>query len=155
MSVLRDPFTKGASEAIRDGANRKRSESQKGIPKAEKERVPTTSGRTSAQLKASASGTNRGTVEREAQQTVSGWLVRDGQEAKAHNPALDAREAPAGPDAACLWCRAAYARRATGGRPQKFCGSGCRRACHAAARRWAVLELEAGRLTVETVLGRG
>ncbi len=59
----------------------------------------------------------------------------------------------AGP--ACLWCGEPYARRATGGQPQKFCSSACRRACHIAARRWAVLELEAGRLTVSKLLGRG
>ena len=95
-----------------------------------------------------------------------GWGERcDGAEdSQVHAPA---REAPAGPgpDASCLWCGAAYARRATGGKPyarratggqpQKFCSSACRRACHTAARRWAVREIEAGRLSVANVLGRG
>ncbi len=79
-----------------------------------------------------------------------GWgELADGAEAA---PCVHAREAPAGP--ACLWCSEPYARRATGGRPQKYCCSTCRRACHAAARRWAVSELEAGRLSVANVLGR-
>lgn len=81
-----------------------------------------------------------------------GWGERcDGAEdSQVHAPA---REAPAGP--ACLWCGKPYARRATGGQPQKFCSSACRRACHTAARRWAVREIEAGRLSVANVLGRG
>ena len=84
-----------------------------------------------------------------------GWGERcdgaeDSSRVQVHAPA---REAPAGP--ACLWCGKPYARRATGGQPQKFCSSACRRACHTAARRWAVRELEAGRLSVANVLGRG
>jgi hypothetical protein len=65
------------------------------------------------------------------------------------------REGWGEPGPECLWCGGPYARRATGGQPQKFCSSACRRACHTAARRWAVREIEAGRLSVANVLGRG
>lgn len=56
-------------QAIQDAANRKRSDAQKGIPKAEKERSGTTSATTfqvhvTREAKAAASKTDRGTVER-------------------------------------------------------------------------------------------
>ena len=55
------------ADAIQETANRKRSETQKGIPKAEKEPSATTSGKTfhaGSEAKAVASKSNRGTVER-------------------------------------------------------------------------------------------
>ncbi len=140
----------GWGEAIEDAANRKRGTAAANGKRTGKGTFRPSDRTTSAATgqpertstaKASASGTNRGAAE-------------DASRVQVHAPA-PAREAPAGPDAACLWCRRAYARRATGGKPQKFCSSACRRACHGAARRYAVLELEAGRLSVETVLGRG
>jgi len=59
---------RATQNAAKAQADAKRSEKQKGISKAEKEREPTLSGRTStragSKAKASASSTNRGTVER-------------------------------------------------------------------------------------------
>ena len=47
----------------------------------------------------------------------------------------------------CEWCGEAYE---PGGRgePRRFCSDRCRAALHRAARRWALGELEAGRVTV-------
>ncbi len=80
---LRDSTWPGRQQTIQDEANRKRSEAQKNIPKAEKERKPTSSGRTSATAKAAASGTNRGAVERmdrlDANRPDPAEQVRDGE----------------------------------------------------------------------------
>jgi hypothetical protein len=49
---------------------------------------------------------------------------------------------------ACLWCNTSYRARNSGGREQRFCSERCRRAFHAAVRRWTLGELAAGRLTL-------
>ncbi len=83
-----------------------------------------------------------------------GWGERydgDGGDAsREHAPApAPAREAPAGPGSECLWCGAPYTARKGGGGPaQRFCSDACRAAFHRGARRWAVRELEAGRLDI-------
>jgi hypothetical protein len=61
-----------------------------------------------------------------------------------------ARERPIPPTADCAWCRRPYAVR-RGGRGQRFCTPSCRRACHEAARAWALAELAAGRLTLDPI----
>ena len=81
-----------------------------------------------------------------------GWGERcDGAEdaSRVHAPA-PTREAPAGPDpdAECLWCGAAFARRATGGTAQRFCSGRCRQAFHTAARRYVAREIDEGRLDI-------
>ena len=130
----------GWGEAIEDAANRKRSESQKGIPKADKKRAGTSSAITfhvTRTAKASASGTNRGAAEEPSRVQV-------------HAPArAPAREAPAGPGPECDWCEAPYtARKGRGGPVQRFCSDACRAAFHRAGRRWLARELEAGRLNI-------
>jgi hypothetical protein len=50
----------------------------------------------------------------------------------------------------CPWCGRQFTAR-HGGREQRFCGPCCRRAYHDAARAWALAELAAGRLTVDTI----
>lgn len=47
----------------------------------------------------------------------------------------------------CLWCGRTFTPRATGGSPQRFCAGRCRNEFHDAARRWAIVEVIAGRLT--------
>ena len=47
----------------------------------------------------------------------------------------------------CLWCDAAFAPRATGGKPQRFCSQICRHAFHTACRIWAVRAFETGKLS--------
>ena len=81
-----------------------------------------------------------------------GEVIQDGAEDASGVPA-PAREAPAGPepDAACLWCGAAYARRATGGSAQRFCSAGCRQAFHTEARCYVAREMAAGRMTVASL----
>ena len=65
---------------------------------------------------------------------------------RSHAPS---REAPAGLDAACVWCASPYtARTGHGGPAQRFCSDTCRAAFHRGARRWAARELEAGRLDI-------
>ncbi len=72
----------------------------------------------------------------------------DASRVHAHAPA-PAREATAGPGSECLWCGAPYTARKGGGGPaQRFCSDACRAAFHRGARRWAVRELEAGRLDI-------
>ncbi len=79
-----------------------------------------------------------------------GWgeAIEDGEAGRACT--TPAREAPAGPEpaAACLWCRATYRRRTTGGSVQRFCSARCRSAFHLAARRWALRQIDEGRLEV-------
>lgn len=48
----------------------------------------------------------------------------------------------------CYWCNRAFRPRQTGGRAQRFCKMTCRRAFHAAARRWALDAVESGALTL-------
>jgi hypothetical protein len=50
-------------------------------------------------------------------------------------------------EGACLWCRSTFQPRASGGSRQRFCSPQCRRECHDCARRWAVAEIDAGRLS--------
>ena len=47
----------------------------------------------------------------------------------------------------CLWCGRAFSPRLTGGSPQRFCAGRCRNEFHDAARRWAIVEVTAGRLS--------
>jgi len=51
----------------------------------------------------------------------------------------------------CPWCDRPFGARQTGGRAQRFCREECRRNFHAAARRWALAELAAGRLTISAL----
>ena len=138
----------GWGEAIEDAANRKRGTAAangkrtgKGAFRPSDRTTIAATGqpeRTST-AKASASGTNRGAAE-------------DASRVQVHAPA-PAREAPAGPDpdSTCLWCAAAYARRATGGSAQRFCSAGCRQAFHTEARCYVAREMAAGRLTVASL----
>src|SRR5690349_7973976 len=52
---------------------------------------------------------------------------------------------------ACLWCERAFTPRASGGKPQHFCRSACRRALDAAGRRWIAMALGDGQLTIDTL----
>jgi hypothetical protein len=47
----------------------------------------------------------------------------------------------------CLWCSAPFRPRASGGSRQRFCSGLCRSELHDCARRWAIAEVDAGRLT--------
>ena len=58
---------------------------------------------------------------------------------------------PIEPNSACLWCGAAYARRVSGGKAQRFHSQDCRAAFHRACRRWAMAEVDAGRVSVATI----
>src|SRR3954451_21547262 len=51
----------------------------------------------------------------------------------------------------CAWCDRPFTPRQTGGHDQRFCRPSCRRALHAAARRWALAELAAGRLALSAI----
>lgn len=53
----------------------------------------------------------------------------------------------------CLWCGSAFKPRQSGGSVQRYCSTAHRIALHTAARKWAVREMEAGRLSVEAVSG--
>ena len=53
--------------------------------------------------------------------------------------------------ASCLWCGTAFAPRCTGGSQQRFCSRDCRYDFHDACRRWAMQELEAGRLPLSAL----
>ncbi len=98
----------GWGEAIKDAANRKRSAAAKKQPRTEDGRRlsggPTTIGATC-----------------DSHSDI-------GREAKAAASRVHAHEASVEPtpDAACVWCHAAYARRATGGTAQRFCSAACR-----------------------------
>ncbi len=48
---------------------------------------------------------------------------------------------------ACLWCSSSFRPRASGGSRQRFCSQRCRSEFHDCARRWAIAEVEGGRLT--------
>ncbi len=48
----------------------------------------------------------------------------------------------------CAWCGMAFAQRGTGGKPQKFCSTRCRREMDAGLRAWAQDQLAAGRVTI-------
>ncbi len=52
---------------------------------------------------------------------------------------------------ACLWCGTGFRPRASGGSPQRFCSTPCRRAFETACRVYAGAEVNAGRLTVSTL----
>lgn len=51
----------------------------------------------------------------------------------------------------CAWCGRRFTPRQTGGHDQRFCRPSCRRALHAAVRRWALAELAAGRLNLAAI----
>jgi hypothetical protein len=51
----------------------------------------------------------------------------------------------------CYWCDRPFRPRQTGGRAQRFCKMSCRRAFHAAARRWALDAIGAGMLTIDHI----
>jgi hypothetical protein len=48
-------------------------------------------------------------------------------------------------DGICRWCGCAFRPRLTGGYPQRFCHSACRRAFDGAARRWVSAAIADGR----------
>ena len=50
----------------------------------------------------------------------------------------------------CAWCDRLFRPR-RGGHAQRYCRPACRRACHAAARRWALDAIETGALTVTDI----
>ena len=56
---------------------------------------------------------------------------------------------------ACFWCHRAFSPRRTGGSPQRFCSPLHRRTFFAAARAWALLAVERGLVTVETLQAAG
>jgi hypothetical protein len=49
----------------------------------------------------------------------------------------------------CLWCGRTFTPRVTGGSAQKFCSTGHRQAFWIAARRWTMLAIETGLLSVD------
>ena len=51
----------------------------------------------------------------------------------------------------CFWCHRAFSPRRTGGSKQRFCSPHHRRTFFAAARAWALLAVERGLVTVETL----
>jgi hypothetical protein len=55
------------------------------------------------------------------------------------------------PTNSCRWCDREFTPRRTGGHEQQFCRPSCRRALHAAARRWTLSELSAGRLSLDAI----
>ena len=48
----------------------------------------------------------------------------------------------------CIWCELSFEPRASGGKPQRFCSTLCRRAFDTASRKWVSVAIEAGTLTV-------
>ena len=50
----------------------------------------------------------------------------------------------------CAWCDRLFRPR-RGGHAQRYCRPPCRRACHAAARRWALDAIETGALTITDI----
>ena len=83
-----------------------------------------------------------------------GWAERCGEEERPEDFPEVVSESQAAtptepePDAACVWCEAKYRRRITGGSVQRFCSTDCRSAFHLAARRWALRQIDEGRLEV-------
>jgi hypothetical protein len=53
----------------------------------------------------------------------------------------------------CAWCDRLFRPR-RGGHAQRYCRPPCRRACHAAARRWALDAIETGALTLADIRSR-
>src|SRR5207245_2348132 len=51
----------------------------------------------------------------------------------------------------CLWCKRPFCIRTTGGSEQRFCSRAHRHEFGTAARRWAVLVIEVGLITVDTL----
>jgi hypothetical protein len=51
--------------------------------------------------------------------------------------------------ATCAWCPSSFKPRPAGGSPQRFCSTRCRQRFHTAARRWAIVAIEAGVLTAD------
>jgi hypothetical protein len=51
----------------------------------------------------------------------------------------------------CFWCQRPFSARTSGGSPQRFCSPLHRRTFFAAARAWALLAVERGIVTVETL----
>ncbi|MSO94126.1 MAG: hypothetical protein EXQ86_12105 [Rhodospirillales bacterium] len=56
---------------------------------------------------------------------------------------------------ACLWCSRHFEPRprTAGGKEQRFCSPSCRKACHVAADRWAMGQLERGEVSADTLRG--
>ncbi len=48
----------------------------------------------------------------------------------------------------CPWCGKAFDRRSTGGKPQRFCSTRCRRAMDAGLRAWAHEQFTMGRVSI-------
>jgi hypothetical protein len=51
----------------------------------------------------------------------------------------------------CPWCSKPLPAKRGRGSPRRFCSNACRQNCHATARRWAIAELEAGRVLVASL----
>jgi hypothetical protein len=58
---------------------------------------------------------------------------------------------PATAQPQCLWCLGTFRKRTSGGTQQRFCRPAHRHAFGTAARRWAILAVERGLVTVETL----
>ncbi len=48
----------------------------------------------------------------------------------------------------CIWCATEFNPRSTGGKPQRFCSTPCRRAFDIASRKWISGGIENGTITV-------
>ena len=48
----------------------------------------------------------------------------------------------------CPWCGKVFDRRSTGGKPQRFCSTRCRRAMDARLRAWAQEQFDMGRVSI-------
>ena len=48
----------------------------------------------------------------------------------------------------CPWCGSSFTPRMTGGKPQRFCSTHCRRSMDAGLRVWAQDQLDQGKVTV-------
>ena len=55
----------------------------------------------------------------------------------------------------CVWCGSPFSPRATGGKPQRFCGESCRREFWQKLREWALLAVDTGLLPVEALKRAG
>jgi hypothetical protein len=55
----------------------------------------------------------------------------------------------------CIWCCCPFHPRTTGGSEQRFCSPAHRHAFGSAARRWAVLAIERGVISVATLKAAG
>jgi len=56
--------------------------------------------------------------------------------------------------ARCFWCEAPFTPRASGGRPQRFCSAGCRRAYSAAVWAYVSRAIEEGAIATPALRAR-